>query len=201
VATGLAIVIGFALGGLAGYAGGLVDRIVLFAADVLMALPWLYLLLSARAMLPLDLGPTRAFQLVVLLLAAVGWARPARLVRGEVRLARQATYVIAARSLGAPAWRIAVRHVLPAAGGVVATQAALLVPQFVLAEVTLSFFGLGVGEPAASWGGLLAAAQRYDVLHGAWWLLPPALALAPLCYIYYALADALQERFGAPRST
>ena len=74
------------------------------------------------------------------------------------------------------------------------TQAALLAPQFILAEVTLSFFGLGVGEPVPSWGNMLASLQRYHVLASYWWMFIPGLALIPVFFLYYALADALHSK-------
>src|SRR4029077_16166087 len=86
------------------------------------------------------------------------------------------------------------RHVLPQVLGIAVTQAALLAPQYILAEVTLSFFGLGVGEPVPSWGNMLASLQRYDVLASYWWMFVPGVALIPMFLLYYALADALHQR-------
>jgi peptide/nickel transport system permease protein len=83
--------------------------------------------------------------------------------------------------------------VLPATAGLVVTQFAVLIPQYILAEITLSFFGLGVGEPAPSWGTLLAAAQRVDVLSSYWWMLLPGIAVVPVFLLYYALANALHR--------
>jgi peptide/nickel transport system permease protein len=103
-------------------------------------------------------------------------------------------YVAAARSFGASDVHVLRRHVVPQLGGLALTQAALLVPQYTLAEVTLSFFGLGVAEPVPSWGNMLAAAQRYNVLASYWWMLVPGFALVPLFFVYYTLADALHRR-------
>ena len=85
------------------------------------------------------------------------------------------------------------RHVLPQTYGVLLTQVALLIPHYVLAEVTLSFLGLGVGEPVPSWGTLLSQLQQYFVLASYWWMFLPALLLVPLFLSYYAAANALQE--------
>ena len=98
---------------------------------------------------------------------------------------------MAARALGASPLRIWTRHLLPAALPALATQAALLLPQCVLAEVTLSFLGLGIGEPSPSWGGLLAPLQQYGLVQRAWWTVLPALALAPNFLLYYLLARSL----------
>ncbi len=74
------------------------------------------------------------------------------------------------------------------------TQLAVLIPQYILAEVTLSFFGLGVGEPVPSWGNMLAAVQRYDVLTSYWWMFLPGIALSTVFLLYYALANALHQQ-------
>jgi peptide/nickel transport system permease protein len=79
--------------------------------------------------------------------------------------------------------------------GVVLTQAALLIPQYMLAEVTLSFFGLGVGEPVPSWGAMLANLQEYHVLVSYWWLWAPALVLVVLFLAFHAMADALHTDY------
>jgi peptide/nickel transport system permease protein len=88
------------------------------------------------------------------------------------------------------------RHILPETASVLLTQAAILVPQFVLAEMTLSFLGLGVPEPTASWGNLLASLQQYSVLVSYWWMYLPALAIVPFFLGYLGLASALQQRSG-----
>ena len=122
-----------------------------------------------------------------------GWARPARLVRGVVLSAKESGYVMAARGFGASHFHILRRHVLPQTLGVALTQAALLVPQYVLAEVTLSFLGLGVGEPAPSWGNMLAALAQYHVVASYWWMALPAVAMVPVFLGYLSLAAAAVE--------
>ena len=135
-----------------------------------------------------------AFLLVVAVVGVVGWPRPARLVRGVVLSARERNYVLAARGFGASDFHLLRRHILPFTSAVVFTQAAILVPYFILAEVILSFLGLGIGEPFPSWGNMLAAAQQYHVLVSYWWMLLPGLAPIPVVLAYHSLADALQKR-------
>ena len=149
------------LGGMSGYRGGWTDRVIMHVSDLFLALPWLYLLFAVRAFLPLDLEPGRAFGAIVLLLGVIGWARPGRLVRGVVLSAKEREFVVAARAFGARDGYILRKHVLPQALGVLLTQAALLMPVYVLAEVTLSFVGLGVAEPLPSWGTMLASLLEY----------------------------------------
>jgi peptide/nickel transport system permease protein len=190
----ISLILAVALGGSAGFFGGRVDAVVMRLAELSLVLPWLYLLFAVRAALPLHLDGGRVFLLLVAVIGLIGWARPARLVRGIVLSARERDYVTAALGLGASTTYLLRRHVLPQASGVIATQAALLVPQYILAEVTLSFLGLGVADPVPSWGNMLTALQRYNVLVSYWWLFAPAIALVPVTLLYGRLALALRRR-------
>jgi peptide/nickel transport system permease protein len=194
LATALALLIGTTLGVLAGFYGGLLDDALMRLSELFTVLPWLYLLLAVRAFLPLHIDAETSFLLLVAIIGCVGWARPARLVRGIALSGRERGYVIAARGFGASNLYLMRRHVLPQTVAVVLTQAALLVPQYILAEVTLSFLGLGVGEPAPSWGAMLANLQQYHVLVSYWWLWIPALVLVVLFIAFNAIAEGLQNR-------
>jgi peptide/nickel transport system permease protein len=165
-------------------------------AELFVALPWLYLLFALRAFLPLSVSPLQAFFLIVVVVGAVSWARPARLVRGVVLSARERDYARAARGFGATDGYLLRRHILPETSSVILTQAAILVPQFVLAEMTLSFLGLGVPDPVPSWGSLLSSLQQYSVLVSYWWMYLPALAIVPFFLGYLGLASALQQGAG-----
>ncbi|HEY0703966.1 MAG TPA: ABC transporter permease [Candidatus Acidoferrales bacterium] len=193
LATLLSLSIAVVLGGFAGFYGGGIDELLMRGGELFLALPWLYLLFAVRAALPLHISQAQVFLLLVSVMGLIGWARPARLIRGVVLSAKQRNFVIAARGFGASDFYLLRRHVLPQAYGVILTQMTLLIPQYVLAEVTLSFLGLGVGEPMASWGTLLASLQQYYVLSSYWWMFLPALLLIPLFLVFYAAADALQE--------
>jgi peptide/nickel transport system permease protein len=195
IAAGLSVSLGILMGGLAGFYGGWPDNALMRASELFLALPWLYLLFAVRAALPLHTSQTQVFLLLVAVMGLVGWARPARLIRGVVLTAKERNFVLAARGFGASDRYLLIRHVLPQTSGVVLTQIALLIPQFILAEVTLTFLGLGVGEPLASWGSLLSLLQQYSVLSSYWWMFLPAVLLVPLFLGYYMAADALQERF------
>src|SRR6185503_566082 len=194
LATLCALLVGMTLGTLAGFFGGFLDRIVMRAADVFMALPWIYLLFAVRATLPLHIDTRATFLMLVAVLGIVGWARPARMIRGIVLSARERTYVRAAEGFGAAAPYLLWRHILPHTYGVVLTQASVLIPQYLLAEVALSFLGLGIGEPTASWGSMLGALQQYHVLTSYWWMLAPAIALTTIALGYHALTALVHER-------
>lgn len=193
-AAALSLGVALVLGLLAGFHGRWVDEAVMRLAELFLALPWLYLLFAARAFLPLHVDPRGAFLLVVAIVGAIGWARPARLIRGVVLSARERKYVVASRGFGATDFHLLRHHVLPQTYGILLTQAAILIPHYMLAEVTLSFFGLGVAEPTPSWGNLLASLQRYHVLTSYWWMFLPALVLVAVTFTYQMLATSLHER-------
>ncbi len=194
--AGLTLFFGTLIGATAGYYGGWRDGLLMRVAELFVALPWLYLLFALRAFLPLAVSPLQAFFLIITVIGAVGWARPARLVRGVVLSAKERDFVRAARGFGATDGYLLRRHILPETSSVILTQAAILVPQFVLAEMTLSFLGLGVPEPVPSWGSLLASLQQYSVLVSSWWMYAPALAIVPFFLVYLGLASALQHDAG-----
>jgi peptide/nickel transport system permease protein len=193
IAAILSVSLGIVTGGIAGYYGGWVDDLLMRGGELFLALPWLYLLFAVRAALPLHISQWQVFLLLISVMGLIGWARPARLIRGVVLSAKERNFVLAARGFGASDSYLLRRHVLPQTYAVLLTQITLLVPQYVLAEVTLTFLGLGVGEPMPSWGALLSSLQQYSVLSSYWWMFLPALLLIPLFVVFYAAADALQE--------
>jgi peptide/nickel transport system permease protein len=193
-ATAISLCIGMLVGTFSGFYGRWIDESTMRVAELFLVLPWFYLLLAVRTFLPLHLGPEKAFFLLVGVIGTIGWARPARLVRGVVLSARNRRFVLASRGFGASDFYILRRHILPETYGVLLTQAALLIPQYVIAEVTLSFFGLGLSEPLPSWGNLLASLQQYNVLVSYWWMFAPAAALVVFCFGYFTFANALQTR-------
>jgi peptide/nickel transport system permease protein len=193
IATLIALTTAAFIGTLSGFYGGWIDEALMGASELFLCLPWLYFLLGVRAFLPLHVSPLGTFFLLNGVIGLIGWARPARLVRGVVLSARNRNYVGAARAFGASNTYLLWRHIVPATFGVLLTQAALLIPLYVAAEAALSFFGLGVSEPVPSWGNMLAALQHYSVLVSYGWLLAPAAALVVTSVTYGMLADALHS--------
>ncbi len=194
IAAALSVLLGIIIGSLAGFYGGWIDDVLMRGGELFLALPWLYLLFAVRAALPLQIAQWQVFMLLVVVIGLIGWARPARLIRGAVLSAKERNFVTAARAFGASDAYLLRRHVLPQTYGIVLTQMTLLIPQYILAEVTLTFLGLGVGEPMPSWGSLLSSLQQYYVLSSYWWMFIPAVLLIPVFLAYYIAADALQER-------
>ena len=204
LATAVALGLGVLCGMLAGFYGGWIDQFLMRFSELFLALPWLYLLLGVRAALPLHITPLQAFVLLVGIIGGVGWVRPARLIRGVVLRAKEEPFVQAARGFGASDLYLMRRHIFPQIGGVLLAQASVLIPRYVVAEVTLSFLGLGVGEPLPSWGNMLSDARHYHSLVFHPWLLAPCLFLIPVLLVYVCLADSIasdQVFTGFGRST
>jgi peptide/nickel transport system permease protein len=172
-----ALAVGALIGAVAGFAGGRLDNLLMRAADFVLVLPAIYVVLALRASMPLVMSPAQVFWTIALVLAAAGWPFPARGVRAILSAERRKEYAEAAHAIGAGRWRILLRHLLPAAGGFLAVQATLLLPAFILAEATLSFVGLGFPEATPSWGVMLQDAGRGRALADAPWLLAPAVAV------------------------
>lgn len=193
IAAALSVGLGLLLGSWAGFYGGWIDGMTMRLTELFLTLPWLYVLFGVRAFLPLRTPPRESFLIIIIVIGVIGWARPARLIRGAVLSAKEQHYVLAARGFGASDAYLLYRHVLPQTLGIVVTQAGLLIPQYILAEVTLSYLGLGVAEPVPSLGNMLA---ELNIISLHWWMLLPGVALIPVLWGYYSLADALQEHAG-----
>jgi peptide/nickel transport system permease protein len=191
LAAGLSLAIGLVIGSFAGFFGGWSDTLLMRAAELFLALPWLYLLLAVRAILPLSLSPAVTALVLVAVIGTVGWARPARLIRGIILSAKERAYVLAARGFGASWWHLLANHCLPETRSVIATQATVLIPQYILAEVALSFVGLGVAEPEASWGSLLAPLRQMSILATCWWMALPAALVMITAWCFSRLEDSL----------
>ena len=172
-----ALVLGVMVGGIAGYAGGVVDETLMRLADLVLVLPTIYVVLALRAALPLVLPTAAIFWLLVVLLAVVAWPYVARGVRAIVAVERRREYALAAIALGAGPVRLLWRHLLPATTGFLRVQVTLLLPAFILAEATLSYVGLGFAPPAVSWGVMLQEASNIRAIADFPWLLSPAVAI------------------------
>jgi peptide/nickel transport system permease protein len=175
----LACLIGILVGIVSGYSSRAVDTILMGTSDAMLALPALILILAARAAFPLELPPVRAAFLLLLIFALTGWAEMARLSRGLVVSVRQQEFVLAAVASGLTHSRILFRHILPNIARPLLTQAMLMLPAFLLAEVALSYLGVGVQEPEASLGNMLTAAGDLNLLRT-----QPLSVLSPAIVIF-----------------
>jgi peptide/nickel transport system permease protein len=172
-----ALLLGMLIGGVAGFLGGAVDEGLMRLAEFILVLPTIYVVLALRAVMPLVLPASTVFLLMAGIFALVGWPFVARGVRAIVAVERRRDYVVAAVSLGAGPSRLLFRHLLPASGGFLLTQATLLLPAFILAEATLSYVGLGFPDPTPSWGSMLHDASNVSAIADFPWTLSPAVAI------------------------
>lgn len=195
VAIFLSTSIGMLFGGISGFYGGWVDNVMMRMAEVVMSIPGFYLLLALAAVLPLDLPSAWRFFMITVILALVGWAGMARVIRGMVLSIRQRDFVQAARALGASDLRVIVRHILPNTYTYIIISATLALPGFILMESGLSYIGLGIQEPQASWGNMLAAAQRIRVLSENPWLLIPGMFIFITVLAFSLLGDGIVDAF------
>ncbi|HUF66809.1 MAG TPA: ABC transporter permease [Gemmatimonadaceae bacterium] len=188
ISQGIALVLGVALGLLAGYYGRWVDELVMRLADVTLAFPTLLLLIAMVA----ALQPSMI--VVFATIGFVGWAGMARLVRGQVLVVRQLEYVQAIRALGATDIRIMLVHVLPNVIAPVVIAATLGVAGAIMAEAALSFLGLGIQPPTPSWGSMIADGRDLDQLRNApWTSVFPGLAIGASVLGFNLLGDALRD--------
>jgi peptide/nickel transport system permease protein len=187
VAVGLAMTFGTIIGAVAGYMGGVIDAILMRIVDAAFSIPTLLLLIVVIA-----LWGQIGVAFLTLLIAVVAWFPVSRLVRAETLAVRDADFVVAARALGMPSWRILARHVLPNVVGPAIVAATLAIGNVILLEAGLSFLGIGVRPPMASWGSIIQeGAERVSDL---WWLtLFPGLAILVTVFACNALGDALRD--------
>lgn len=176
--------IGLIYGGISGYFGGMVDVLMMRFAEAVMAIPSFYLLIILASILPANMTSTQRFTLIVVILALIGWAGFARVVRGMVLSIKNEEFVQAARTIGASKMRIILKHILPQTTSYVIIAMTLSVPSYILSESGLSFLGLGIQQPDASWGNMLKEAQEYiNILYRPWLLTPGVLIfVAVLCF-------------------
>lgn len=192
-ATALALALAAFVGGIAGYAGGRVDRMLMRLAEFVLVLPALYVALALRGALPLVLSTRAVFATLALVFGAIGWPAAARGVRGIISVERGREYAEAAYAIGASPMRVIVRHLLPSTFGFLVVQATMLVPAFVMAEAALSLVGFGFAPPAASWGTMIEDLGAGGVAADAPWLLAPVAGMAFVIFFLQAFAGFTAE--------
>jgi len=172
----LSTLIAALFGGLAAYLGGRREKAITTGIDLFLSLPWLFLLLAVRALLPLNTSPVASVVLTFLLLGCLGWATPARIIRAGTHTLLNSDFLVHARAAGVSPTRLFWRHLLPNLRPILLAQFWISVPVFILSEANLGLLGLGVSEPLPSWGAMLRELENYtEILHSPWMLAPVAL--------------------------
>ena len=191
--TALSFAFGMLAGGISGYFGGKVDTVMMRTTELIMSITALYLILAMRAAMPVDIPSDKMYLIIVVILSFIGWASMSRIIRGMVLSIKENDYVTAARALGYGHLRIIVRHILPNTLSFVIVAATISVPGYILGEVALSFLGVGIAEPVASWGNMLKQAQSVRVLTSFPWILAPGFAIFITVLAFNFLGDGLRD--------
>ena len=185
--------IGLLYGGIAGYFGGKTDMLMMRFAEAIMCIPSFYLLIILASILPSGMTSIQRFMLIVIILALIGWAGFARVVRGMVLSVKNQEYVQAARSIGASRLGIIIKHILPQTTSYVIVAMTLSVPGYILSESGLSFLGLGIQQPDASWGNMLKEAQEFTNIISRPWLLTPGFLIFVAVLAFNLIGDTIRD--------
>lgn len=185
--------IGLLYGGISGYFGGKVDFVMMRFAEAVMSIPSFYLLIILASILPSGMTSSQRFILIVLILALIGWAGFARVVRGMVLSIKNQEYIQSAQSIGASKLRIIVKHILPQTTSFVIVAMTLSVPSYILSESGLSFLGLGIQQPDASWGNMLKEAQEFTNILYRPWLLTPGFLIFVSVLAFNVIGDTIRD--------
>ncbi len=193
VGVAISFVIGIVVGGVSGYYAGILDTLIQRLIEILLSIPRLPILLALATVIPASWPSSYVYVGIVAVLSLIGWAGLARVIRGQVIAMRDLEYVTAARATGLRDLRIILRHVMPNLSSYLIVTATLALPGYILGESALSFLGLGVKEPMASWGLLLRDAQNFRALHLYPWLLAPGALILISVMAFNFVGDALRD--------
>lgn len=187
VGAAIAVVVGTLYGAVSGFSGGRTDQIMMRAVDILMSIPYMFVLILLLVMFG------RSMWLLFLGIGLISWLDMARIVRGQTLTLKNREYIEAARATGVPGWRIILRHIVPNLLGVVAVYATLLIPLMILTESFMSFLGLGVQEPLTSWGALISEGAKTMNYGTLWQLLFPLFFFVITLFAFFFVGDGLRD--------
>jgi peptide/nickel transport system permease protein len=187
IAVAIALAIGLLLGPVSGYYGGAVDSVIMRAADIFFAFPYILFVLLIMSVLG------QGFQNVFIAIGVLGWATFARVVRGQILSVKSMEYVEAARAQGATDMRIIFRHVLPNSMAPVYVAVAMAIGGAIATEAALSYLGIGVQPPNSSWGLMISESVNYLAGGNWWWLLFPSIALVTTVFGFISFGNGLRD--------
>jgi peptide/nickel transport system permease protein len=196
VATAVSLALAVLFGGLAGYFGGAVDWSIMRFAEFLMLIPGLYLILFLRSLMASNMDPGQSYMMITVILSLVSWPGSARTIRGMVHAVKREEFVLNARLEMIPPPLIILNHIIPQIASLLIVSVALSIPGFIMTETVLSYLGLGITDPAVSWGSLI----KRDVstlanLRSYPWLLSPVWFLLGVTLAFNFIGDALRDYF------
>ena len=194
VATAISLFLAVLFGGLSGYFGGITDWSIMRFAEFFMLIPSLYFILFLRSLLNTKMDSGTSYMVITLILALVGWPSSARTIRGMVHAIKREEFVINASLEGIPTFVIIFKYIIPQVTSLLIVSTALSVPGFIMSETTLSYLGLGINDPAVSWGSLINRdISTLSNLKNFPWLLYPVLMLLLVTLAFNFLGDALRD--------
>jgi len=196
IATAISLVLAILFGGLAGYFGGKTDWAVMRLAEFLMLIPGLYLILFLRSLLSARMDTGQSYMMITLILSIIGWPGTARTLRGMTHAIKREEFIQNAQLEMIPSPVIIFRHIIPQIASLIIVSIALSIPGFIMTETTLSYLGLGIADPAVSWGSLI----KRDIstianLRAYPWFLGPVWFLLGVTLAFNFLGDALRDYF------
>ena len=189
----ISFTIGLIFGGISGYYGGRIDNILMRLAEMIMMLPGFYLLLALRAAVPPDFNSVQVYCAIVIILSFIGWAGLARIIRGMCLSLREREFVLAAKSAGVSDLSIIIKHILPHTLSYSIFAVMLSIPGYILGESALSLIGLGIQDPFASWGNMLADAMSIVKIKFYPWILWPGGFIFITVICFNIIGDALRD--------
>lgn len=191
----LSVTLGYLLGAVSGYAGGLTDKLIMRLADLVMTIPSLPLLIVAGAMLSeFDFSADARIYMVIIMLSLLEWPKLARLVRGQILSLRERDFMLATQVLGLSSRRRLFGHLLPNTVPILVVMATMAVANAILSESALSYLGLGVVPPTPSWGNMMDAANSLiDFQRRPWLWMPPGIAIFITVVAINVLGDGLRD--------
>lgn len=193
VGVALSTTVGIILGGISGLLGGTVDNIIQRIIEMVNSVPDLPILIAFAAIVPIDWPIVRVYFIITLIISLRTWTGIARVVRSKFLSLREEDFVLAAQLDGVKRRRLILRHMLPSFYSHIIASLTLAIPGMILAETALSFLGLGLREPAVSWGVMLKQAQRVAVIANHPWLLYPAFAVIIVVLAFNFFGDGLRD--------
>ena len=189
----IAFPIGLLYGAISGYLGGKIDNIMMRIAEAILSIPTFYLLVILAGILPANMTSVQRFMLITVILSFIGWAGFSRVIRGMVLSVKNADYIMAARAIGQRKTKIILKHIIPQTLSYAIVAMTLSVPSYILAESGLSFLGLGIQQPDASWGNMLKEAQSLTTILDRPFLLMPGLLIFVAVLSFNVIGDTIRD--------
>lgn len=189
----ISTIIGVLVGGIAGYYGGKIDNVVMRLCEMLMLVPGFYLLLALRSIFPPEISSSTVYLLIILIMSFIRWAGLARIIRGMTKSISEREFIVASKAIGQKDIIIIIKHIIPQTFSFLIVSVTLDIPYYILGESGLSLIGLGIHDPHASWGNLLADAMNIADIKFHPWILIPGFFIFITVISFNFLGDGLRD--------